>query len=74
MMNFKSFALLALCFCLTNADSIREIRVKTADCDQCGMTFLGELSVKVCGQGPGICCVATNLDNSSDNFIEGQVA
>merc|ERR1712109_322255 len=54
--------------------NIREIHVKTADCDGCGMTFLGQLSIKVCGQGqsPAICCVAANLDDSdSNNFEEG---
>ena len=48
-MNLKTFILFAvlifpdICF----GDNIREIHVKTADCDGCGMTFLGQLSIKV---------------------------
>ena len=28
-------------------NTVRQIDVKTSDCDDCGMTFLGQLSVKV---------------------------
>ena len=41
---------IVLIFCLISvsaAAKIREIRIKTADCSDCGMTFLGELSAKV---------------------------
>ena len=30
-----------------NADGIREIQVFTSDCNDCGMTTLGQLSAKV---------------------------
>jgi hypothetical protein len=42
-------ALISLTFLATiaNATQIREIRVATADCNECGMTIFGELSVKV---------------------------
>ena len=42
--------LIFFAFMLISASSgsiIREIRIKTSDCADCGMTFLGELSVKV---------------------------
>ena len=28
-------------------NTVRQIDVKTSDCDECGMTFLGQLSAKV---------------------------
>merc|ERR1719225_562680 len=76
-MNLKTFILFAvlifpdICF----GANIREIHVKTADCDGCGMTFLGELSIKVCAQGqsPAICCVAANLDNDANVLAVEQV-
>merc|ERR1712203_116058 len=76
-MDFKYglfFALLIfpeMCF----ASNLKEIEVVTASCENCGMTFLGELSVKVCGQGqaPTICCVVANIDNDDDNFEEGAI-
>ena len=42
--------LIFFAFMLISASSgsiIREIRIKTSNCADCGMTFLGELSVKV---------------------------
>ena len=42
--------LILFAFMLISASSgsiIREIRIKTSNCADCGMTFLGELSVKV---------------------------
>merc|ERR1711956_145648 len=76
-MDFKNvlfFALLIfpeICF----GSNLKEIEVVTASCENCGMTFLGELSVKVCGQGqaPTICCVVANIDNDDDNFEEGAI-
>jgi hypothetical protein len=35
---------------LGQASYVRELRVFTASCDQCGMTALGEISVKVQNQ------------------------
>merc|ERR1712001_86839 len=77
-MDFKillicSFLIFPDLFC--QASNIQEIEVVTADCENCGMTFLGELSVKVCGQGPApsICCVVANIDNDDDNFEEGAI-
>ena len=40
-------AIFAICLSLASAAYVNEIRVKTANCADCGMTFLGELSVKV---------------------------
>ena len=37
----------AICLSVATAVYVNEIRVKTANCADCGMTFLGELSVKV---------------------------
>merc|ERR1712008_578060 len=72
--NVLFFALLIfpeICF----GSNLKEIEVVTASCENCGMTFLGELSVKVCGQGqaPTICCVVANIDNDDDNFELGNV-
>merc|ERR1712018_466724 len=66
-------AILAFVLSVAYGSYINEIRTYTADCSDCGMTFLGELSVKVCGKGPApaVCCVASNLDNTNDNFNEG---
>merc|ERR1712170_107690 len=60
---------------LSSASLLREVRVKTAGCSDCGMTpFFGQLSAKVCGQGmaPALCCVAVNLQNRESNFQEGK--
>merc|ERR1712045_981000 len=75
-MSFRIVAILAISAILVNfsiGSYINEIRTYTASCADCGMTFLGELSVKVCAKGPApaICCVASNLDNAADNFNEG---
>merc|ERR1711981_482012 len=65
---------LLILFSASSGSIIREIRIKTSNCADCGMTFLGELSVKVCGQGmpPALCCVTPNLDNREENFTEGK--
>merc|ERR1712150_8214 len=56
-------------------NTVRQIDVKTSDCDECGMTFLGQLSAKLCGSGPGACCVAENLDNIfGDDFNTGELS
>ena len=46
IMVLKSLIFLAL-LASAYGDAVREIRVRTADCSECGMTFLGELSAKV---------------------------
>ena len=83
------------------ANHVRRIEVLTSDCEDCGMSILGQLSVKVlkpfsqssflfflyfflrlslkylqlCGNGPGQCCVAENLDNIfSDDFNRGELS
>ena len=79
------------------ANHVRRIEVMTSDCEDCGMSILGQLSVKVwlfslqlifcifyyfslkylqlCGNGPGQCCVAENLDNFfSDDFNRGELS
>merc|ERR1711983_502438 len=73
MFSTKSIILTIFCISATHANFIAEIRTQTANCADCGMTFLGELSIKVCGKGPApaVCCVASNLDNTEDNFNEG---
>jgi len=56
--------------------SLFEIDIFTSDCQDCGMpSFLGELSVKVCGKGaaPNECCVAPNIHNSQTNWQEGKL-
>merc|ERR1712029_175504 len=74
-MDLKSLLLFSLLIFpeLCYGSIVKEIEVVTASCENCGMTFLGELSVKICGQGqaPSICCVVANIDNDDDNFEEG---
>ncbi len=45
----KKFTLLLLfvAFNAAQASYLREVSVKTANCTQCGMTYLGQLSAKV---------------------------
>jgi len=73
MSSAKLIILTIFCISVTHATFVAEIRTLTANCADCGMTFLGELSIKVCGKGPApsVCCVASNLDNTEDNFNEG---
>ena len=39
------------------------------------LTFFWSFTLQICGQGPApaVCCVAVNLGNSEENFIEGKL-
>jgi hypothetical protein len=43
----KTFFLILAFSAFAQSSYVKELRVFTASCDQCGMTALGEISVKV---------------------------
>jgi len=52
---------------------INRISLRPSECNNCGMTALGQLNVKVCGGAPGNnCCAAVNIANF-ENLYEGSV-
>ena len=64
----KLFMFLAYLVTISVAqDRVAEILMLTKDCDYCGMTFTGTVSVKVCGNMD--CCYTPWLTGS---FNEGQ--
>merc|ERR1711894_811026 len=54
-----------------NADKIYRIEVRTADCDDCGMSnTFGDLRMQICN-GFKECCNTAELDNTFHNDFEG---
>ena len=71
------FSICLLAFYAVSVSSfgmINRISLRPSDCNNCGMTALGQLNVKVCGGGtPGNnCCAAVNIANF-ENLYEGSV-
>jgi len=75
MAQYTLLALVALALAASvTADSVVQIDTFTADCDNCGMVgSFGQVSVQVCGRADSNpCCIANDLDNSNNNFEEGE--
>merc|ERR1711915_585365 len=54
--------------------TIQRISILTSDCENCGMTLLGQVNLKICGGAPEPCCSIVNIaDFDSDMFNEGQI-
>jgi len=49
---------------------IDSIEIMVSDCSHCGMSPLGQIHVKVCGDGARGCCVTPNLDHPFQNDWE----
>jgi len=67
--------LLVLLPALALADnSIQHVEVYTADCSDCGMTFLGRIELQVCAAG-NVCCGTGILDDpTQDDFNRGTIS
>merc|ERR1712241_1453174 len=53
-----------------NADKINRIEIRTADCDDCGMSnTFGDLRMQICN-GVKECCNTAELDNTFHNDFE----
>merc|ERR1712029_709226 len=54
--------------------TIQRISILTSDCENCGMTLLGQFNLKICGGDPEPCCSIVNIaDFDSEMFNEGQI-
>merc|ERR1712024_251025 len=69
-----SLCLLALsAVSVSSFGMINRISLRPSECNNCGMTALGQPNVKVCGGAPGnTCCAAVNIANF-ENLYEGSV-
>merc|ERR1739838_448852 len=57
-----------------SAGTIQRITILTSDCENCGMTALGQVNLKICGGNSERCCSVVNIANfDSGLFVEGQV-
>lgn len=67
------FCLLLMSSLGTSLDTIKEIWIQTAECNSCGMTKLGHIAAKVCGQSE--CCFTDTLpgryNTGSIDFLDG---
>merc|ERR1719234_904891 len=71
----KSLACLALLLCLSTASlglgTIQKVSLRPSECNNCGMTALGQLNLKICGGTlPEVCCSIVNIANFQ-NINEG---
>merc|ERR1719468_1490502 len=54
--------------------TIQRVSILTSDCENCGMTLLGQVNLKICGGVPEACCSVVNIGNfDSGMFNEGQI-
>lgn len=54
--------------------TIQRISILTSDCENCGMTILGQVNLKICGGSPEPCCSVVNIgDFDSNMFNEGVI-
>eukprot|EP00091_Calanus_sinicus_P022020 TRINITY_DN6792_c0_g1_i2.p1 TRINITY_DN6792_c0_g1~~TRINITY_DN6792_c0_g1_i2.p1 ORF type:complete len:125 (-),score=35.30 TRINITY_DN6792_c0_g1_i2:114-488(-) len=59
---------------LAGMGTIQRISILTSDCENCGMTLLGQVNLKICGGAPEPCCSVVNIGNfDSGNFNEGVI-
>ena len=73
----KSLACLSLLFCLSTPSlglgTIQKVSLRPSECNNCGMTALGQLNFKICGGTlPEVCCSIVNIANFQ-NINEGIV-
>ena len=53
--------------------TIQKVSLRPSECNNCGMTSLGQLNLKICGGSlPEVCCSIVNIANF-DNVNEGIV-
>merc|ERR1711962_1676677 len=66
----KILVVAALAISAINADRIFRIEIRTADCDDCGMSnTFGDLRMQICN-GYKECCNTAELDNTFHNDFE----
>ena len=51
---------------------INRISFRPSECNNCGMTALGQVNMKICGGSPDLCCGVVNIANF-ENVNEGGV-
>jgi len=72
MINSKILLIAFLAVSAIDADTINRLAIRTADCDDCGMSnTFGDLRMQICN-GFKECCNTAELDNTfHDDFDEG---
>jgi len=60
---------------LGDLGTIQRVSTLTSTCQDCGMTILGQVNVKICGGAPGWpCCSIVNMAGFKEGFFtEGQI-
>merc|ERR1719348_2775962 len=54
--------------------TIQRISILTSNCENCDMTLLGQVNLKICGGSPEPCCSIVNIaDFDSEMFNQGQI-
>ena len=74
-LTMKSLTCILLVACLASSclglGTIQKVSLRPSECNNCGMTALGQLNLKICGGSlPERCCSIVNIANY-DNINEG---
>merc|ERR1711887_174232 len=78
MLTTLIFTILAITVTTTQAmaglGTIQRISILTSNCENCDMTLLGQINLKICGGSPEPCCSIVNIaDFDSEMFNQGQI-